>query len=694
MMISSMIILEMIFLVFSGIYYMSLNVYTEKVRFFRKRVLLAGVLLGMSVPGLVIYPLNVKEPDKWMYGFFCVSFLLAILALGWLLVLWMEHRKGKCRATMQEPDGALIETRERFSFRSFLGTGGLPQLDRKPVGIKEFGLLIGLTVLYGVLVFYRLGSSTTPQTSLELVSGGTEDEIILDLGEEKEVAGIEIYQGHTVDRIAAFSYYDEETQEWIPIDQNLTLESSYCWNTVEIHQKLRYLGIVSRSGTASYHEVVILDENDDKLLPVNAREYAVLFDEQELYPEEMTYYDITMFDEVYYAGSAYECLNGMVMYERTHPPMGKILIAIGEALFGVTPFGWRFVGAVCGVLAVPLFFLLLYLLTANSRIALLGTVLYCLDFMHYTLSRIATLDSLVAFWILLMVTLLLVVFKRADRELSEGRKRPSLLLVACMALDGLAVGMGVSTKWTGFYAMLGMALLFLFFVGFWMRRLNKSGEKVGYPVRFLLWGLGIYSILPFAVYLLSFLPQMRAQGTSDLFTVMWDSSKYMLDFHSGIVFEHPYESPWYSWILDLIPLVDSGNIIGDDRISLVVTMGNPLIWWAGAAAFLYLLVRVICQKDKTAAVLCFCYLMMLIPWVFVKRTVFIYQYDVSSIFLCGILGYALYLVAKKKKQVIPVFLEASLFLFLIFFPVLSGVTVSVSHVVLNLMWFESWQFVF
>src|SRR6185437_5351939 len=28
-----------------------------------------------------------------------------------------------------------------------------------------------------------------------------------------------------------------------------------------------------------------------------------------------------------------------------HPPLGKIMIAVGEWLFGVTPFGWRFAAA-------------------------------------------------------------------------------------------------------------------------------------------------------------------------------------------------------------------------------------------------------------------------------------------------------------------------------------------------------------
>ncbi|BCI85964.1 hypothetical protein NIIDMKKI_11700 [Mycobacterium kansasii] len=37
-----------------------------------------------------------------------------------------------------------------------------------------------------------------------------------------------------------------------------------------------------------------------------------------------------------------------------HPPVGKQMIAIGEALFGYTGFGWRFSGAVLGVILVAL----------------------------------------------------------------------------------------------------------------------------------------------------------------------------------------------------------------------------------------------------------------------------------------------------------------------------------------------------
>lgn len=679
-MISLIIILEVIFLSISGIYYMSLMAYKGQDQFHKKKVVLAVVMFGCSMPGVLTCVTGDLQEKEWGTGFLTCSLTLLGIAVVWLLFLLRERLRNRL---LWEEEGKVSIREEVFQADSV----------KEPVTRKQILCLVVLTFVYGILIFYRLGSRQTPQTSLELSADGIKDEIVLDLGEEKDVGSVQIYLGHMVDRLVAVSYYDTEQKQWVPLEEEVTMESNYCWNTLEIHHKLRYLGLVSRNASASYQEMVITGEDGEHLLPVNAEDYPALFDEQELFPEEMTYYDTTMFDEVYYAGSAYEFLQGMQMYEITHPPMGKILIAIGERLFGVTPFGWRFVSALAGVLLVPLFFWFLYLVTTNGTVALIGTALLSMDFMHFTLSRIATLDSLAAFFILLMITLLIYGLKLADRELAEGRKVPSMKLVVWMILDGLAVGMGVSTKWTGFYAMLAMAVCFLFSIGYWFWKQNKGGKPVRYVITLFIEGLGIYSLLPLGVYLLSFVPQMKAEGAKNLWKVMWNGSLYMLNFHSEIVFEHPYESPWYTWPLDLVPLMDAGDFIGEDKVSLIATFGNPLIWWAGVAAFFYLICRIARKKDKLAGVLCFFYLMMLAPWFFIKRTVFIYQYYASSIFLYGMLGYTLWLIGKKKRQVIPVFLEAAFFLFLMFFPVISGMTVKVSHITSYLQWFETWQFV-
>ena len=57
----------------------------------------------------------------------------------------------------------------------------------------------------------------------------------------------------------------------------------------------------------------------------------------------------TYFDEIYHARTAYEHIHGIRPYENTHPPLGKILIGIRIRLFGMTPFGWRFIGTLLGV---------------------------------------------------------------------------------------------------------------------------------------------------------------------------------------------------------------------------------------------------------------------------------------------------------------------------------------------------------
>ena len=67
-----------------------------------------------------------------------------------------------------------------------------------------------------------------------------------------------------------------------------------------------------------------------------------------------------IFDEKHYAPQAWQMLqNGGVEDNPgyglvVHPPVGKMLIAIGEAMFGYNGLGWRFTGAVAGVVVVVL----------------------------------------------------------------------------------------------------------------------------------------------------------------------------------------------------------------------------------------------------------------------------------------------------------------------------------------------------
>ena len=82
----------------------------------------------------------------------------------------------------------------------------------------------------------------------------------------------------------------------------------------------------------------------------------------------------------------------MPVYETTHPPLGKDLIMVGVALFGMTGFGWRFSGTLFGVLLVPLAWCFARRLTRKRWIGAVAGVLLALDFMRFAQSRIATID--------------------------------------------------------------------------------------------------------------------------------------------------------------------------------------------------------------------------------------------------------------------------------------------------------------
>ena len=70
---------------------------------------------------------------------------------------------------------------------------------------------------------------------------------------------------------------------------------------------------------------------------------------------------------------------------------------IGIQLFGMTPFGWRFRGALTGVLMLPLMYLLAKQLTHDARLSFIAMCLFALDAMHFTQTRIATIDSYAVF---------------------------------------------------------------------------------------------------------------------------------------------------------------------------------------------------------------------------------------------------------------------------------------------------------
>lgn len=215
------------------------------------------------------------------------------------------------------------------------------------------------------------------------------------------ISEAQVYLGGKEKRHFVCSVPNAEGDGWDAIGEETELLSVYCWNPVEIHYRTYELGIVSMDESAEVLEIVLLDPDGNPILPSNADDYPEAFDEQELFPADTTYEYQSMFDEVYHARTANEIVEGRTIYETTHPPLGKWWMSLGIRVFGMTPFGWRCVCALFGILMVPVSYAFMRKISRSTWIASFAALLIVFDFMHFTLSRIGTIDVIVGFFILL-----------------------------------------------------------------------------------------------------------------------------------------------------------------------------------------------------------------------------------------------------------------------------------------------------
>lgn len=557
-------------------------------------------------------------------------------------------------------------------------------------GAEKFGRvnllhMILLTAVYAAVVFFRIGSLEAPQTSMTMSRQDNSD-IVLDLGEYKNVSKLNFFLGYKNNAGIAISDFNEEERKWELFDEDRRLGSVFNWNEVPLERNMRYIGIVfTEQEEYELNELVVVDADGNVLTPVNSGEYPQLFDEQEKYPENTTYYYRTMFDEVYHGRTAYEFLNDLPIYENSHPPLGKKLISLGIAAFGMTPFGWRFVPAIFGIFMVPVMYLFVWKLSHKKFTALVGTVLFCTEFMHFTLSRIATIDIIAAFFMMLMF-LCMYIFAEAlaaDRSFKE----QSIWLFLC----GISTAFAVATKWTGVYAAIGIAVIFFACILKSCKKNGGIGKNVPYLKKLFGVCFASFIIIPAAVYCLSYIQFSQAYPDKSCIEHAVSNSAHMLSYHSGLNASHPYESEWYEWLVDRRPVLDAFTIVSDGASSTVSTFGNPLILLCGLAALLHNLWLWRGKGSARSGFLVIAYLSMLMPWLFIHRTVFIYQYFICIIIMilmiCESLGHM-----KRPKLTGGVMMVASLILFVMFFPVISGIAADREYVSNVLEWLPTWVF--
>jgi dolichyl-phosphate-mannose-protein mannosyltransferase len=376
-----------------------------------------------------------------------------------------------------------------------------------------------------------------------------------------------------------------------------------------------------------------------------------------------------VFDEVYYANEGQQMLDHGVEWKTAtdsaghvtgsyadfvvHPPLGKWIIAAGIKLFegsnSVTAaFGWRFMAAVCGTLAV-------LVITRVARRMFRSTVLGCaagllmaLDGMEFVLSRTAILDIFLMFFI--VVALACLVLDRDDRrrrwlrELEtgldptlpgrDGRPRISWASVPWWRLAaGIALGAACGVKWSGvWFIPVFAALIFWWGVGLrrtvgarrpWRDTLLDEGGWIAAMV-------GIAFVAYLATWTGWFLTNdgwdrhlLASQGKKEYPIIgalqnLYNYHREMLHFHANLSTAHPYQSwPW-QWLILGRPVAfywSSDPGCGASSCAAeIILLGTPALWWAFVPAVIGTAWFGISRRDWRALLIFAGVVAGIVPW--------------------------------------------------------------------------------
>lgn len=423
-----------------------------------------------------------------------------------------------------------------------------------------------------------------------------------------------------------------------------------------------------------------------------------------------------------------------------HPPTGKWVVALGEWMFGLTPFGWRFMSAVLGTLSVLMLCRIGRRLFRSTALGCLAGALMGVDGLHTVMSRTALLDLVVMFFVLAAFGSLLIDRDRARARLAaalpvdhDGHARPDedtgdragTGVRPWRIAAGVFLGLAASTKWNGLYFLaFFMVLTLLWDVG--ARRVAGARRPYRAVLRRDL-GWSALSVAPVALvtYLASWTGWFRsddgygrhwADGRGGPWSwipaplrSLWHYEHGVYQFNVGLHTPHKYQSNPWSWLVQGRPVLfhyespkpgRDGCRTADGCSQAILALGTPLLWWTACCALVYLLYRWALRRDwRAGAVLCAVGAGHL-PWfLYQDRTIFSFYAVVFVPYLCLAVAMTLAALlgppgADRRRRVRGAVAAGALVLliawnFVYFWPLYTGTTIPVDAWRAR-MWLDTW----
>ncbi|TVZ01030.1 phospholipid carrier-dependent glycosyltransferase [Trebonia kvetii] len=415
------------------------------------------------------------------------------------------------------------------------------------------------------------------------------------------------------------------------------------------------------------------------------------------------------------------------------PEVGKLLIAVGEWMYGLTTLGWRFASAVVGTLAILVMCRVARRLTRSTLLGCTAGLLMSLDGLEFVLSRTGILDIFLMFFLLASFGALVV-----DRDVSRAKLAelvvlqpgdpagPALGIRKWRVIAGVMLGLACASKqYAAWYVFAFAGLCIAWDLGA-RRTAGLYGYRRGAWMRDGKWLPLTLGVIPLVTYALTWMNWIvsgtgydrdyaRQHGVgipliSQLYS-LYEYHKEILKFGVGLNSGHPYMSQPWDWFVMSRPVAfywvsykDAAGLHAEPSgtvgpyASAVTAIGNPAIWWVSIPVILFCLIWWLTRRDWRAGSALLCIAAGWATWLpFVSRTKFFYYalefepFLIVCIVLCLglILGPAGASLKRRGTGVViaGAYVLGVLILFGYFYPIMTGVVIPYGDW-LGHMWYQ------
>ena len=452
-----------------------------------------------------------------------------------------------------------------------------------------------------------------------------------------------------------------------------------------------------------------------------------------------------IFDEKHYAPQAWQMLHNHGVEDNpgyglvVHPPVGKQLIAIGEALFGYNGLGWRFTGALLGVIMVALVVRIVRRISRSTLVGAIAGLLLIADGVSFVVGAHRAARRL-------SDLLRGRGVRRADRRPRSGSRaharrtargphRPTRCGVRGWACGGGASAPACCSDWP--VGQSGPACTSWLFFGVMSLAFDVAARRQ-YRVPRPWLGTLRRDLFPTAYALLAHSvrgvpgqlcamvrlrdgdrpprgrPDHRHEvdfPLPDAIRSLWHYTDKAYHFHAGLTNAagnyHPWESKPWTWPMSLRPVlyaIDQQNVPGcgaQSCVKAVMLVGTPAMWWLSVPVLFYACWRMLVRRDWRYAAVLVGYCAGWLPWFAdIDRQMYFFYAATMAPFLAMaialILGDILYKPGQGAERrslgliLVSCYVAMVLTNFAWLFPILTGQPISQNTWNMEI-WLPSWR---